>query len=531
MRRPLFLICILGLVLRLWGIDWGLPALYHQDEPVTIKAALSFGQGIHAVTYIKHPHLFHEMLFGIYGVGYLVGKSFGWFNSTAVYIQQFLEDPSAWVISGRILAALFGTATIPLLYWLGQVAYKDRKVSLLSALALAVVFLHVRNSHYCRQDIPALFFAVFASVLCLLVALRGKLADYISAGVIIGFAVSTKWNMLLWVAGLGFAHILGQRQLPRPWIFPVAGLLLVPLMFIVACPALALKIPETFSVLGHFAAAASGSNAGGGAPTISPGWWRYLTEYLPLGMGWIGVVLGFGGVFGAILRRTRADLWLAVLTVAYIAVIGGFGKSVHAEYILPVVPFLLLLGVRWAASLKPVIRWALLSGIIITNLAASARHDWLLTQDDTRTRATRWIEQHIPSGSVIGVDHGRTLQAWVPQFRKPSSYAMIELTEVPHVAPEAENYYDLNALISQGAEYVVLSSFVTQFHAQQHPANRQRFYEQLGARAERLALFHPFRDAQHPVVQDAATHTPLKGLWGLARPGPVVEVYALRRPR
>ena len=124
----------LGLGLRLWGIDWGLPYLYHQDEPGTMKVALSFGQGLQTVTYLRHPHLFHELLFGLYGAGYLIGKQSGRFESATAYVQQFLADPSAWVVSGRMLAALFGAATVPLIYWVGRLAYGSRKVALLAAL-------------------------------------------------------------------------------------------------------------------------------------------------------------------------------------------------------------------------------------------------------------------------------------------------------------------------------------------------------------------------------------------------------------
>ena len=558
-RAALIAICVAGLGLRMWGIGWGLPQLYHQDEPATMKAALSFGQGLGAVAYPQHPHLFHEILFGLYGLGYLAERLLGRVDSTSAYLGQFVLDPSAWVMTGRILAALFGVATIPLMYWLSRLAYDDRKIGLLSALAPAVAFFHVRGSHYCRQDIPALCFGMLASGCALLVIRRGARLDYARAGISTGLAVATNWNMLLWVVGLCLAHMLGNRHHRRPWVFCLGSLLLAGVTFVVASPAIALRFTEVCALIGRLTAA-TGTQLRDASTSLGVlGWWQYVSCYLPAGIGWVGLVTGLGGIAYALRRRSACDLWWVLMGAGYFTFIGSYTRSVRPDYILPLVPFLLLLGVRWLTVLSRPLQWGVLAALLATNIAASLRHDWLITQPDTRTLAKEWIERTIPSRAVLAVDHGRTLQAWLPQLHESvpqavgsvegdmrlgtgqwrlmwlqqaqgrQQYHLIELVELPHTAPQYENYYDLKQLRGQGVDYVILSSFVTQFHQAQQPMARKQFYRELARRADRVAVFPPSLEAARSVQQDYPVHTPLVGLWRLTRPGPTIEVYRLRQ--
>ncbi|MGH3650390.1 MAG: hypothetical protein ACRDU9_06725, partial [Acidimicrobiia bacterium] len=65
-RWPLLVVVMLGAVLRLWGIDWGLPYLYHPDEPNDLTRTMTMLQ-----TGDPNPHWFHygSLMFYLYGAG------------------------------------------------------------------------------------------------------------------------------------------------------------------------------------------------------------------------------------------------------------------------------------------------------------------------------------------------------------------------------------------------------------------------------------------------------------------------------
>ena len=80
----LIAIVALGLALRLWNIDWGLPFVYHPDEPLSINGAIRMLK-----TGDLNPHNFHwgsilHYLNAVLYLGYfLIGKLMGTFSTPA----------------------------------------------------------------------------------------------------------------------------------------------------------------------------------------------------------------------------------------------------------------------------------------------------------------------------------------------------------------------------------------------------------------------------------------------------------------
>ncbi|PIQ82857.1 MAG: hypothetical protein COV76_01715 [Candidatus Omnitrophica bacterium CG11_big_fil_rev_8_21_14_0_20_64_10] len=546
-----------ALGLRLWGIAFGLPDLFHQDELMTVKTALSFGQGIGAVDYPHHPHLFHELLFVGYAAAFLVGKGLGLWSSSAAYLQQFLQNPAPWVLGGRLMAAGFGAATPWLLYRTVRETGAGEKTALWSAAALAVCFLHVRDSHYCRQDIPALFFGVGAAWFALRAMLRGGRRDSWGAGLWTGLAMGMNWNFALWLPGLLLAHGLKPKGTPklRPALEAV-GIALA--CFALVNPAILLHAGETAGTLGRLAEGAGGVLREPDTPWTAGGWWRYLIVYLPVGVSWIGLLAGGIGWVGSLRKPSKPDLWLTAGMLAYGLLIGSYTRSVRAAYILPLAPFVLYYAVRWMEGRPVRLRALLLAGLFLSNGAAAVRHDWLLTRPDTRRLAREWVEAHVPSGTMLAVDHGRTFQAWVPQLLETAEqsaqlaaatrnsgkgsglwwsaranqaaarprYRLIELIPREHLIPEMENGYDLDRLQRQGVTWVILSDFVESFVETADSPKQDAFYARLRAGGRPVVRFTPY-DGQTDRRQLPSSHTPLIDLWRLKRPGPVIELYAL----
>ena len=60
------LIIILGFASRIIGIDFGLPFLYHNDEPIVVNYALAYGRGDFNPHFFYVPPFLSYLLFSEY---------------------------------------------------------------------------------------------------------------------------------------------------------------------------------------------------------------------------------------------------------------------------------------------------------------------------------------------------------------------------------------------------------------------------------------------------------------------------------
>ncbi|MDW8071222.1 MAG: hypothetical protein RMK79_07080, partial [Anaerolineae bacterium] len=91
----LFLIIGIGAGLRVWGLNFGLPYVYHVDEQVYVSAALNLGRGViaqHAVS------TFQNILFVEYILFYLIGHFIGWFSSLADFEALYRGDSTPFFL-------------------------------------------------------------------------------------------------------------------------------------------------------------------------------------------------------------------------------------------------------------------------------------------------------------------------------------------------------------------------------------------------------------------------------------------------
>src|SRR5512135_2772481 len=141
----LSVILLLAIILRVWGVGYGLPYTYHVDEPTYVSAALNLGAG--TIGKQPNPTGYSNILFGEFAAYYLAGRVTGQFPTTAAFEQAYRSDPSVFLLLGRLTSVLLGAATVLVVYGLGKHS-ANQSVGLLAALFLAVAFLQVRDSHF-----------------------------------------------------------------------------------------------------------------------------------------------------------------------------------------------------------------------------------------------------------------------------------------------------------------------------------------------------------------------------------------------
>ncbi|MBI2504724.1 MAG: glycosyltransferase family 39 protein [Candidatus Latescibacteria bacterium] len=547
------LILGVGLGLRLWGLGFGLPNGYcRPDESTLVHKALGVGTGDLNPHFFNYPSLHFYLLSVLYGLYFCAGYLGGVFVGLEDFQRQYLTDPSAFYLLGRLFGVCLGSASILLLYLIGR-RVGGQRVGLSGAALLSVAFLHTRDSHFLTADIPATFHLLVAQLFFFAYLESGRWRDLSWGAVFLGLAASTKYNLGVFAAAQATAVLLGPSGAARGKHL-AGALALSGLAFVAGTPFALLDWGSFWRDLSferaHFAA--------GHGLDLGWGWVRHLGFSLPFGLGWPLLLAGLGGCAWLGWRRRPADLVLLSGILGYYAVAGS-GKAVFPRYVLPLVPLLCLAA---AIGLEEVARrwrglWAVLVlAALAPGAALSWQHDQLLTRPDTRLLAAHWLEAQVPggariamAGSAYGHPQVRRTRQWLqerledvrraglggqhlermlrwPEYPPAPAYYVVELQPASGVA--LRSVWDpcpVDSLVRRGVGWVV---------THEHPLPYSRidaaFALQLDSQAVLVAQFDPFVAGEHPApVYDPtdAYYAPLAGFAAVERPGPLIKVYHL----
>ena len=210
--RPLAIIVVAGLVLRLAELGVGLPAYPAEDETTVMGVAIRVAAGDLNPHWFYWPSLWLYTLAFSFGAFFLAGRAVGIFSSLHDFELAYFRDPTALFLVGRGLSALLGTATIVLVYRLAN-RLGSRGVGLVAALLLAVSPLHVRYSHFMLTDVP-MTFAICATFVVLLQAVEPPVRLW-PAALAGGFAMSIKYPAAALLIPLSLAAVGTLAWPPR----------------------------------------------------------------------------------------------------------------------------------------------------------------------------------------------------------------------------------------------------------------------------------------------------------------------------
>ena len=518
---------LLAAGLRLWGINFGLPALYRPDEDVTVGRAMGIFHGILDPHFADWPHLYFYL-------------SAAWL--APFRLMGMVADPASGYLGVRILDALLGSLTVLLVFEFGRRAY-GWLAGFFGASALAVAFLHVRDSHFATLDIPL----TLACVATLYIAYRTIQArgvlPLLLNGISLGVAASLKYNGALVFAGIAAAQTLRARAERAQWSRVLARSALIAAIGVatlaLTSPFLVLDPGMTQHGIGYIFQHLGTATA----PAIG---WVQLSLALWSGIDPVLVLLAIVGVAYAAWRRHPADVIILTFLAVYILVIGA-GRSVFFRYADPMIPLLLLLGGRALAVLvqrtsrAQARRVALAAAFVligVTPLVHDVRYDLLIQQTDTRTLAFDWLASHVPVGS----------RAAVPYMAGPAhDQAMIDSGEHSHGATDPyvasfldsrlETQYSIHELTRNDLQLTSLDSFRKEgisyvVVGYETPGTGCRvdspLERALQAQGPPLASFAPTTGCPQSVFDPIDTYyVPLAGYGGWVRPGPYIRIYRL----
>ena len=437
----------MAFVFRAWGARFGLPDFYHPDEHAIVERAASILRtGDYSPHWFNYPSAYIYTQALSYIPYFLISAARGFGNT--------IPDPAPYgfYFAGRVMTALLGALTVPLVYVLASRLY-GRRTGLVSSTLLTFCLLHVVHSHYVTTDVPAAFFVTLTLVFCSLVLQRAEKKYVILAAVFAGLSTSTKYPGAVTLLPLLVAQLLapatrGWQSLAQRLGLSVGAFIVG---FLTGTPYAFLEL-NTFlsslaSVLGHYGASQPGFEGGNT-------WLWYLQETLSSADAVI-VGLGLVGIVWAVVKRTRRDLLLLSFVLPYYLLISLWHVRFERNLI-PLLPVLVVLGGRVLvdAVSSLVTRWPILRRwevLILSCLTVAAvvmpakavvDFDSALSQRDHRSAAAEWVNTNLPPGSKV-VTEG---------FPIPVDEERFDVVQLVRIDSE-----DLEWYLEESVEYAIVS--------------------------------------------------------------------------
>ena len=417
----LVLILLIATFLRAWGIAFGLPFIFHADEPFHVDIAQQmFKTGNLEPPFLTYPSLSFYLNALAYVPYFLVGKRLGVFTTPAdIPAPQMLAMgvgrtamPTTFLL-WRCLSAVYGIASVALIFLAGMRLSRDRRVALLAALALAVSPTNVRYGQLITPDILATLWGVLCVYASLGIANRGRLQDYVLAGVAGGLAVGSKYNAALLLLPIVLAHFLsrGKKGLADGRLY--LALLLCGVVFLLTTPFALLAWPRFWEHISFDRSHYAKGHLGGEGDSL-----RWYLSYLWQSEGPLVLFSLFALVHSA-LARHKQRIIVSITSILYAAFVCSF--TVHNDRtILPIVPFCVLLGASGVVRVYDLIRdrWpqvrmrgrieavgaVLLALALIVPVARTIQRNVRQVSIDSRITASLWIAANLPKGSHIALE-------------------------------------------------------------------------------------------------------------------------------
>ena len=567
MKNKTFLsILVIGLILRVWGITFGLPFQFHQDEPIVVNHALAYGSGDLNPHFFAIPPLTSYLLFFIYGVLFLIGKLIGIWQGTEGFVVQFFKDPSIFYIVGRFFIGVVPSmACIVGTYLLGKRLFRSTLVPLYASAIMAFSFINVINAHYIYTDMLLVMFSLFAVHRLLLLYDSASIKDYLIAGVFIGLAIGVKYNGVLLLFPYFVTHIVATLRRKKPLYevlfspaFILGGITSI-MVFLLTNPFLMLD----FSGFSESILKQSGA-------FWYMGWAHHISYSLVQGISIVFVILGIVGLLLIFLRKgDLGKIFVSFPILFYLVLV--FRSQPFFRYVLLLVPFLALASaylifevVRSISDKKTFKKAATCVAIVllVPTFLKSVNADILLSSRDTRVEAADWIRENLPEGTAIACDStvfrpslnqpysqmedkkefldtqsglaeikNRKLQFQMRALdKKDKGYPIYFLFNDPRGEGQFLSTipalpFDVDRIKSENIKYVTVNGQAKEIYI-------DRFIETLEANAEVVIDFSPYEDNvfRDSVDSTAKTCIPVsdRELYSRRKTGPSIRIYKIK---
>ena len=549
-RFLLIIIILLSFWLRVWGVQFGLPFVYHPDEQQYILPAINVVSGNFQPLSYYNPALYAYVIGGVYALTYLGLRLFNafpaFFNLSIAWNDSMLPWTTGLIYLARFTSVAAGVLTTVMVYHLGRRAYRQA-TGVGAAIIFGLTFLPAREAHFAVSDAPVALAMTVALYLCLNIVKRGRLYDYLWTGVAFGLAAAVKYSAGLLIFPVIMAHLCSQRyhnwlsRLRYGWLMVVTGLTAVT-SYLLIMPYTLLDWEKFWS---HFNANLEMGRVGLQALNMDPaGGAMFYLKSLIWGLGWPVFALFLVTILFALWRHRPIDLVLLTLPII------GFvymqrQEMFFARWLVPLVAPMAVLVAEMVQEIsalasqriiglgdqhisKSTYRLFVCCSLFILTLPSTymaLRADYIFSQPDTRTQALNWIRQRIPPGSNLAAEV--LSPPWGPPLVMPGlSIGPYHLAPVPD-GGVAE--VELAQYRAWGVQYIVASSFyyARPLRDQSHQAQLAARMQTLDEQAELVAVFDPYKPDYSGYFYHDQVYGPANDTLDRLRPGPIIKIYRL----
>lgn len=418
-------IVFIAIVLRVWGIWFGLPHLFHEDEDFEVIRALRLGTGDFDFTRIGKGGYFF-LLFAEYVVLFFVLLATGTITSANEFAELYIKDPTAFYLVGRATTTAIGAATVYLTYRVGELAY-SKNAGIIAALLLAVNITHASISHFVTVDVPMTFLALLTLYFALKISKSGLARDYRWAALFAALATTTKIPAVLLILSLLAAHYFSVAKNQGGALKQFFGrnlwqsIVIFLSVYLITTPGIVLYAEDLlWSILSTFGFAPEVEVTSGNVELDSRAMWLHTNLFLYYivalkdSMTWpIFLVAALGLAYAAV-RRRPAD-WILTLFAVTTYVVISLSASINAffpRYIVPAIPIFLLLAGRLLDDVfekilggrRSMVPLALVLLLAVWPTATIISANIKMTMLDTRTVAREWFDANIPQNSKVFIE-------------------------------------------------------------------------------------------------------------------------------
>lgn len=486
-------LALVGLLLRLYGLNWDAGNNFHPDERQILFVVTALGwpnswaQFFDPVHSPLNPHFFAYGSFPIYLIA-LIGHLCG------LHLHDSTVLPALTLV-GRAVSALFDSGTIVLTGCLALVLSRRTKslapwawmVAYLAATLLVFTPLDIQLAHFYTVDTLLAFFVVLTLLACVkYIDSEHAVWWFVLAGIAYGLALATKFSAAPLAVPFLVACYLRWRQRHDIWNVCATLLLAVLLMLIV----FVLTQPYALLDMSNYVrqVAEQGALARGDLdlPYVRQfvGTTPFVYEAQNMVLWGMGVTLGctaLAALLWFLVRIVRSIAltkhirgleswgpWLVMLSwiLVYGSITGSFFVK-FMRYMLPLYPPLIILGsaglVSWMQHLRrtdfasvryltridwvaPVLRATLLiiviGGTIFQGLALLN----VYSQPNTRIQASRWIYQNVSVGRALTYEQWDDALPYPVGQHTPSGYVQVTYTDANGQLTTGMDLYDPDTL-------------------------------------------------------------------------------------
>jgi hypothetical protein len=551
---------VASFLVRIWGAKQGLPYAYNADENAHFvpKAIGLFGHGWNP-NYFVNPPFYTYILHVVYAV---------WYGGRAGVSHSFAADPTEVFVIARVVSAALGTLAVWLMYLAGTRLFADRRVGLLSAGLLGVAFLPVFYAHLALNDVPTLAPICLSLYGTAGVVRRGKLVDFVVAGIGLGLACSMKYTggiVLLPLIAAGGAWLVGRERLKPSTV--IGGLVIAGF-----CALVAFFVTNPYAFIDHAAftdglshQTSVADDALGKLGLTEDNGLAYYLWTLTWGIGWVPALAAAAGVVIVARDNWRIAAVLVPAPVLFLLFMGTQARF-FGRWLMPVFPMICLLAayavLRLAMAIgqrRPVlaptmlvVATALLCG---QGLIASLHIGQVLSRPDTRNMAREWFVQHVPAKTKVVVEPV-VPDGWAQDIGHPSPLTSNGNRWVKYATSRSNIANDGSVIPGPGRivniedyERTLYPGLVDKYEEDGYcwvvVGSTQRgraevdseavpqalaYYRELERRADTAYVASPYRSGAKPVQFNFDWSFDFYPL-SYARPGPTMWIYHLRGGR